>query len=87
VNAKYPRVRIETRQRDTLMDKRIVVVIDAWPATSHFPLGHYTRTLGVVGDRVTETDVRTAISTSVGVDGVIWPIFFGRPRPGPAVGA
>ena len=39
------------------MDKRIVVVIDTWPATSHFPLGHYTKTLGVVGDRITETDV------------------------------
>lgn len=46
---------ISTRQADTLMDKRIVVVIDGWDADSAYPRGHYTRTLGVIGDRDTET--------------------------------
>lgn len=46
------------------MDKRIVVVIDAWPPTSHYPLGHYTKTLGVVGDRITETDVGFSFSNT-----------------------
>ncbi len=46
---------ISTRQADTLMDKRIVVVIDGWDSDSAYPRGHYTRTLGVIGDRDTET--------------------------------
>ena len=39
------------------MDKRIVVVIDAWEADSLYPQAHYVRTLGVIGDRDTETEV------------------------------
>jgi exosome complex exonuclease DIS3/RRP44 len=58
VDARFPRVRIETKQRDSLADKRIVVTIDTWPPTSLYPLGHYTRTLGVIGDKLTETNVR-----------------------------
>ncbi len=61
MDARYPKVRIETRQKDSLGDKRIVVVLDAWPATSMFPLGHYSRTLGVIGDKTTETNVRMCI--------------------------
>lgn len=56
-DAKLPRVRIATRQKEALMDKRIVVAIDAWPASSRWPLGHYVRTLGVIGDKKVETDV------------------------------
>ena len=37
------------------MDKRLVVAIDSWPADSTHPLGHYVRTLGVIGDKDTET--------------------------------
>lgn len=44
-------------QADVLMDKRIVVVIDAWEADSLYPQGHYVRTLGVIGDQDTETEV------------------------------
>jgi exoribonuclease R len=41
----------------TLMDKRMVVVIDSWQADSMYPAGHYVRTLGVIGDKETETEV------------------------------
>ena len=37
------------------MDKRIVVAIDEWGADSMYPSGHYVRTLGIIGDRDTET--------------------------------
>lgn len=39
------------------MDKRIVVAIDTWEADSHYPSGHYVRTIGKIGDRSVETDV------------------------------
>ncbi|EFJ53011.1 hypothetical protein VOLCADRAFT_55673 [Volvox carteri f. nagariensis] len=41
VERRYPMIRIQTRQADTLMDKRIVVVIDGWDADSAYPRGHY----------------------------------------------
>ena len=44
-------------QYETLADKRIVVAIDSWEADSLYPAGHYTRTLGPIGDRDTETEV------------------------------
>ncbi|GLI66006.1 hypothetical protein VaNZ11_009617 [Volvox africanus] len=57
VERRYPMIRIQTRQVNTLMDKRIVVVIDGWDADSAYPRGHYVRTLGVIGDKDTETEV------------------------------
>ncbi len=45
-------------QYDKLVDKRIVVVVDGWEADSMYPTGHYTRTLGSIGDRDTETEVQ-----------------------------
>ena len=39
------------------MDKRLLVAIDSWPSDSKFPMGHYVRTLGVIGDKETETNV------------------------------
>eukprot|EP00794_Sanderia_malayensis_P006904 gene6904-7682_t len=52
-----PRVRIETRQAESLIGKRIIVSIDAWPRTSRFPQGHYVRVLGEIGDKETENEV------------------------------
>ncbi|KAK1944347.1 Exosome complex exonuclease RRP44 A [Phytophthora citrophthora] len=57
VDRKVPKIKIQTRQQETLMDKRLLVAIDSWPADSKFPLGHYVRTLGVIGDKETETNV------------------------------
>ena len=49
-------------QYDTLRDQRIVVAIDSWEADSMYPSGHYTRTLGPIGDKDTETEVLSAPS-------------------------
>ena len=67
VNRRIPRIRIKTSQYEKLVNKRIVVVINDWPATSNYPIGHYTqwacrgrltcRTLGEIGDREVETQV------------------------------
>lgn len=57
VDRKVPKIKIQTRQQDTLMDKRLLVAIDSWPADSKFPLGHYVKTLGKIGDKETETNV------------------------------
>jgi exosome complex exonuclease DIS3/RRP44 len=55
MDKKIPKVRIETKRIQELMDKRIVVVIDSWPQQSRYPLGHYSKTIGTMGDRDTET--------------------------------
>lgn len=34
VDGRFPMVRIETRQKEALMDKRIVMAIDSWPPTA-----------------------------------------------------
>jgi len=33
-----PKVRIQTRQIDVLVSKRIVVAIDSWPKNSYYPM-------------------------------------------------
>jgi exosome complex exonuclease DIS3/RRP44 len=55
-DSRQPRVRIRTRQYRSLVGKRIVVVVDDWPATSLFPVGHYVRSLGESGDTAVETE-------------------------------
>lgn len=57
VDPRFPRVRIDTRQKRALLDKRLVVVIDNWDIYSRYPRGHYVRTLGVIGERLTENQV------------------------------
>jgi exosome complex exonuclease DIS3/RRP44 len=57
VNKRIPRIRISTSQAEALMDKRILVQIDSWPSDSKYPLGHYTKTLGDIGEKDTETQV------------------------------
>ncbi|KAJ9592683.1 hypothetical protein L9F63_015655, partial [Diploptera punctata] len=54
---KIPKVRIETRHADTLSSQRIIVAIDSWPRNSRYPLGHYVRALGNIGDKDTENEV------------------------------
>ena len=56
-DARFPRVRLETRQRGALADKRLLVAIDGWPAASKYPLGHYVRTIGPIGDKAAENEV------------------------------
>ena len=52
---RLPKIRIQTRQAAALVDQRIVVVIDSWPADSPFPEGHYVKSLGKLGDADAET--------------------------------
>jgi exosome complex exonuclease DIS3/RRP44 len=56
-DTRYPRVRIETRQKAALMDKRIVVSIDGWDVNGKHPRGHYVRTIGLIGDKAAENEV------------------------------
>ncbi|XP_075227748.1 exosome complex exonuclease RRP44-like protein Dis3 [Lycorma delicatula] len=54
---KIPKIRIETRQANILMKQRIIVAIDSWPRTSRYPIGHFVRALGKIGDKDTENEV------------------------------
>lgn len=42
VDKKIPRIRFRTSQRESLLNQRLVVVIDEWPVNSKYPIGHYT---------------------------------------------
>jgi exosome complex exonuclease DIS3/RRP44 len=57
VDQRVPKIKIKTKQIERLMDKRLMVQIDSWPITSKYPLGHYVKTLGTMGDPDTETAV------------------------------
>jgi exosome complex exonuclease DIS3/RRP44 len=57
MDKKIPKIRIRTRQAQSLIGKRIIVAIDTWDKTSKYPSGHYVRTLGDVGEKQTETEV------------------------------
>ncbi|CAG0916316.1 unnamed protein product [Notodromas monacha] len=54
---RIPKIRIETRQAEKLATNRIVVQMDEWPRHSRYPLGHYVRSLGKIGDKATENEV------------------------------
>lgn len=57
VDARIPPVLVRTTQRDRLTGKRILVAIDSWPSDSHYPLGHFVRTMGDTGVKDVETEV------------------------------
>ena len=52
---RFPKIRIQTRQLEGLLDQRIVVVVDDWPTDSAYPEGHYVKSLGVIGTVDAET--------------------------------
>lgn len=54
---RIPKIRIETRQSEKLRNQRIIVAIDCWPRDSRYPMGHFVRSLGPIGDRETENEV------------------------------
>ncbi|XP_013782757.1 exosome complex exonuclease RRP44-like [Limulus polyphemus] len=54
---RIPKIRIETRQGESLKNKIIVVAIDGWSRDSKYPHGHYVRTLGDIGDKEAENEV------------------------------
>ncbi|KAJ7456432.1 hypothetical protein FB451DRAFT_1511025 [Mycena latifolia] len=51
-----PRIRIRTRQGPALVNKKILVAIDAWASTSRYPDGHFVRVLGEVGGEEAERE-------------------------------
>jgi exoribonuclease R len=59
VERRFPYVRIRTQQAQALMGKRIIVVVDEWPADSPHPFGHYAGIIGTTGDLLTESQVGT----------------------------
>lgn len=57
VDKRIPRIKIQTRQIESLVNMRIVVSIDSWNSGSRSPEGHYIRTIGPVGNKQAETEV------------------------------
>eukprot|EP01084_Bolivina_argentea_P173179 299961_1 len=57
IDGRIPKIRIRTSQIENLIDKRIIVNIDEWKISSKYPSGHYTETIGIIGDLETETQV------------------------------
>ena len=53
---KYCPFYIRTTNPQQLANKRIMVSFDKWPTTSKYPLCHYVRTIGEVGDHKAEAD-------------------------------
>lgn len=58
---RIPKIRIQTRQLENLLDKRIIVAVDSWDRLSRYPSGHYVRSIGEIGDRDTESEVCTIV--------------------------
>jgi len=54
---RIPKIRVETRQAEKLKNQRIIVNIDCWPRDSRYPLGHFVKALGLIGDKETENQV------------------------------
>ncbi|XP_039003773.1 exosome complex exonuclease RRP44 homolog A-like [Hibiscus syriacus] len=54
---RVPKIRIQTRQLENLLDKRIIVAVDSWDRQSRYPSGHYVRVIGEIGDRDSENEV------------------------------
>ncbi|XP_054710884.1 DIS3-like exonuclease 1 [Uloborus diversus] len=49
-----PKIRIATKQAESLRNKRIVVRIDSWDTDSQYPNGHLVQALGEINDLETE---------------------------------
>eukprot|EP00300_Choanocystis_sp_HF-7_P013762 c18439_g1_i1.p1 GENE.c18439_g1_i1~~c18439_g1_i1.p1 ORF type:complete len:968 (+),score=237.71 c18439_g1_i1:29-2932(+) len=56
MDKKVPKIRIRTHQGPMLANKRLIVTIDNWPKTSLYPIGHFVRIIGDIGDREAESE-------------------------------
>jgi exosome complex exonuclease DIS3/RRP44 len=54
---KLPKVLVNTRRLQELMQCRVLVSVDSWPANSLYPIGHFVRSFGAVGVKSVETSV------------------------------
>lgn len=58
VDPSCPPILVRTyQQEERWLGQRLIVALDSWPTSSPFPLGHYVRTIGPVGDKDVETQV------------------------------
>lgn len=56
MDKRIPKIRIQTRQANELLGKRILVTIDAWDQESRYPVGHFVRSLGELETKGAETE-------------------------------
>jgi exosome complex exonuclease DIS3/RRP44 len=56
LDRRVPKIKIMSRQYDTLKSQRVVVSIDGWEKYSLLPHGHYVRALGQIGDKSVEAE-------------------------------
>ncbi|KAA0046985.1 exosome complex exonuclease RRP44-like protein A [Cucumis melo var. makuwa] len=54
---RIPKIRIQTRQLENLLDERIIVGVNSWDRLSRYPSGNYVRSIREIGDRDTESEV------------------------------
>ncbi|CAK4457223.1 unnamed protein product [Aphanomyces euteiches] len=54
MDIRIPKIRMRSQNASGLVDQRLTVVVDSWPADSFYPQGHYVQVLGPVGDLETE---------------------------------
>lgn len=54
MDIRIPKIRIRTKSKLEIVNKRLVVVIDGWQSDSNYPNGHYTHVLGDAGDLESE---------------------------------
>lgn len=57
IDKRIPKIKIQSKQFNELVGKRISVVIDSWNINSRYPEGHYTGIIGNIGDPNTESKV------------------------------
>ncbi|KAG5859330.1 ribonuclease II domain-containing protein [Encephalitozoon hellem] len=56
IDKRIPAIRIRTSQPEELVGKRLCVEIDGWERTSNYPIGHYYKRLGSLGDKKAEME-------------------------------
>ncbi|KAH9258045.1 hypothetical protein BASA81_003608 [Batrachochytrium salamandrivorans] len=56
VDHKFPHMLVVTSQMDTLKLQRVVVQMDGWDRRMQYPTGHFVKSLGLVGEKDTETN-------------------------------
>ncbi|XP_061359915.1 exosome complex exonuclease RRP44 homolog A-like isoform X2 [Gastrolobium bilobum] len=56
-DSRIPKIQIQTRQLENLLDKRIIVNVYSWDRNSQYPSGHYVRTIGEIGGKEIERKV------------------------------
>lgn len=56
MDKRIPKIRIQTRQANEILGKRVLVTIDSWDQDSRYPVGHFVRSLGELESKGAETE-------------------------------